>query len=102
MNKQKENYSILREPLVKFFRGKNFDFLGTATTNPDHVGNAMITVHVIMVAESCSVTRLLNFSFFHLVTAPLPVSTIRPCTRRYQNNQAFTNILKSSSTGSIG
>ncbi|MFZ0514917.1 MAG: PPOX class F420-dependent oxidoreductase [Candidatus Nitrosopolaris sp.] len=29
MNKQKEDNSILTEPLVKFFRGKNFGFLGT-------------------------------------------------------------------------
>ncbi len=27
MNKQKNNGSILREPIVKFFRGKNFGFL---------------------------------------------------------------------------
>ena len=29
MNKQNNNGSILREPIVKFFRGKNFAFLGT-------------------------------------------------------------------------
>jgi PPOX class probable F420-dependent enzyme len=27
--KEKENYSILRDPIVKFFRGHNFAFLGT-------------------------------------------------------------------------
>jgi hypothetical protein len=27
--KEKENYSILRDPVVKFFRGNNFAFLGT-------------------------------------------------------------------------
>jgi PPOX class probable F420-dependent enzyme len=27
--KEKENYSILRDPIVKFFRGNNFAFLGT-------------------------------------------------------------------------
>jgi PPOX class probable F420-dependent enzyme len=26
---EKENYSILRDPIVKFFRGNNFAFLGT-------------------------------------------------------------------------
>jgi PPOX class probable F420-dependent enzyme len=29
MDKKKVNGSILREPLVKFFRGRNFGFLGT-------------------------------------------------------------------------
>jgi PPOX class probable F420-dependent enzyme len=29
MDKRKVNGSILREPLVKFFRGRNFGFLGT-------------------------------------------------------------------------
>jgi predicted pyridoxine 5'-phosphate oxidase superfamily flavin-nucleotide-binding protein len=27
--KEKENYSLLRDPVVKFFRGNNFAFLGT-------------------------------------------------------------------------
>jgi len=27
--KEKENYSIMRDPIVKFFRGNNFAFLGT-------------------------------------------------------------------------
>jgi PPOX class probable F420-dependent enzyme len=27
--KEKENYSILRDPIAKFFRGSNFAFLGT-------------------------------------------------------------------------
>jgi PPOX class probable F420-dependent enzyme len=29
MNKEKDNNTIITEPLVKFFRGKNFGFLGT-------------------------------------------------------------------------
>jgi PPOX class probable F420-dependent enzyme len=29
MNKEKNNNTIITEPLVKFFRGKNFGFLGT-------------------------------------------------------------------------
>lgn len=48
MNKEKENYSILREPLVKLFRGKNFGFLGTL--NKD--GSPQVTPTWIDIVEN--------------------------------------------------
>jgi len=47
MNKQKNNGSILREPIVKFFRGKNFGFL--STLNKD--GSPQVTPTWIDIAE---------------------------------------------------
>lgn len=48
MNKEKENNSILTEPLVKFFRGKNFGFLGTL--NKD--GSPQVTPTWIDIVEN--------------------------------------------------
>src|SRR5215469_8480676 len=45
--KEKENYSILRDPVVKFFRGNNFAFLGTL--NKD--GSPQVTPTWIDIAE---------------------------------------------------
>ena len=45
--KEKENYSILRDPVVNFFRGNNFAFLGTL--NKD--GSPQVTPTWIDIAE---------------------------------------------------
>lgn len=48
MSKEKDNNSILKEPLVKFFRGKNFGFLGTI--NKD--GSPQVTPTWIDIVEN--------------------------------------------------
>ena len=45
--KEKENYSILRDPIVKFFIGNNFAFLGTLNKN----GSPQVTPTWIDIAE---------------------------------------------------
>ena len=44
---EKENYSILRDPIVKFFRGNNFAFLGTL----DKDGSPQVTPTWIDIVE---------------------------------------------------
>jgi PPOX class probable F420-dependent enzyme len=56
MNKEKNNGSILREPIVKFFRGKNFGFLGTL--NKD--GSPQVTPTWIDVEEGNEEVILIN------------------------------------------
>ena len=48
MNTQTKNKSLLAEPLVKFFKGKNFAFLGTL--NKD--GSPQVTPTWIDIEES--------------------------------------------------
>ena len=57
MNKQKNNGSILREPIIKFFRGKNFGFLeyfkqrwfATSYTYMDRYRRKIISEEVILI-----------------------------------------------------
>lgn len=56
MNKQKNNASILREPIVKFFKGKNFGFLGTL--NKD--GSPQVTPTWIDIEEGNEEIILIN------------------------------------------
>jgi PPOX class probable F420-dependent enzyme len=41
---EKENYSILRDPIVKFFRGNNFAFLGTLNKGSPQVTPTWIDI----------------------------------------------------------
>ena len=56
--KEKENYSILRDPIAKFFRGSNFAFLGTL--NKDGRLAAILEMKKVILSSfhSCSLDAL--------------------------------------------